>query len=153
MFDLTQSLGEELVKARAESGIVRGDRGQHAGMIKGSIQPALQFAHSRNDAGIDERIEIAIAGNLFAQGIEVSQQLHVFFGQRGHVGIGENFDQGDFEGRKRQRSVQSIAVLLPLARDAGMAVKKSGNQVGFIAVDFAGLAAAHKIAKQSLGDF
>ncbi len=46
-----------------------------------------------------------------------------------------------------------VAVLLPLPLDAGMAVKKSRNQIGFIAVDFAGLAAPHEIAKQGLGDF
>ena len=83
MLDLAEGLGEELVKPCAERGIVRGNRGQHTGMIKGSIQPALQFAHSRNNAGIDQRIEIAIAGNLFPQRIEVPQQLHMFFGSEG----------------------------------------------------------------------
>ena len=122
-------------------------------MIEGRIQPALQFAHSRNDAGVDERIEIAIVGDLFAQRIEVPKQLHVFFRKRWHVSIGKNFDEGDFEWRKRKRSVQSVAVLLPLTLDAGMAVKKSCDEIGFVAVDFAGLAAANKVAKQGLGDF
>jgi hypothetical protein len=153
LFDLGQGFAEQLVKTRAERGIVGGDRGQHTGMIEGTIEPALQLAHPRNNAGVDERVEIAIAGNLFPQGIEVSQQLHMLFGQRGHVAIGKNFDQGNLERRERQRSVQPVAALLPLAGDTGMAVKKSCNEIGFVAVDFAGLAALYKVAKQSLGHF
>ena len=34
-----------------------------------------------------------------------------------------------------------------------MAVKKSCNEIGFVAVDFAGLAAAHEVTKQGLGNF
>src|SRR5882757_7096568 len=117
-------------------------------MIEGTVQPALQLAHSRNDSGIHERIEIAVVADFFAQRVEVPKELHVFFRERGHVGVGKNFNQGNFEWRKRQRTIQSVAVLLPLTWDAGMAIKKSRNKIGLVAIDLAGFAATHKVTQQ-----
>jgi len=92
LLDLSQSFGEELVKACSERGIVGGYGGQYTRMVERGIQPALQLPHARHNAGVHERIEIAIARNLFPQRIKVAQQLHVFLRKRGHVGIGKNFD-------------------------------------------------------------
>src|SRR5271163_2990608 len=44
-------------------------------------------------------------------------------------------------------------MLLPLSGNAGMAVQESGNKIGLVAIDFAGLAPADKIAEQGLGNF
>ena len=67
-------------------------------MIKRRIQPLLQFAHAPDNTRIDQRVEVAEAGNLFAQRIEAPQQLHMLLGQRRHISIGKNFDQRDFKG-------------------------------------------------------
>ena len=79
--DLSQRLFEELVKTGAKSRVVGGDRGQHSGMVKRRIQPLFQFAHPRNDARVHQRIEVAEARNLFPQGIESPQQLHMLLRQ------------------------------------------------------------------------
>jgi hypothetical protein len=68
-------------------------------MIKRSIEPLLQLAHAADYSGIDEGVEVAEAGNFFAQRIEPAQQLHVLFRQGGNIGVGENLDQCNFEGR------------------------------------------------------
>src|SRR5258708_21552930 len=107
-------------------------------MIEGTVQPALQLAHSRNDSGIHERIEIAVVADFFAQRVEVPKVVHVFFRQRGHVGVGKNFNKSNFEWSKRERSIQSITVLLPLPRNTGIAIQKSGNEIGLVAIDLAG---------------
>ena len=151
--DLAERLLEELVKTGAKSRVVRGDRGQHAGMVKRRIQPLLQLAHPQDDARIHQRIEVAETRNLFPQGIESAQQLHMLLGQRGHVGIRKNFNQRNFKRRKRQRTIEAITTLLPLAGHTRMAVKERSDQVSLVTIHFTGRAAAHKVAQQSLGYF
>ncbi len=153
LLDFAQRFREQFIETSAERGVVRGHRGQDAGMIKRIVQPALQFAHAGDDARIDQRIEVAISGDLLAQGIEVAQQLHVLFGKLWDIGIGKNFYERDFEWRQRQCSIESIALLLPLPLHTRMSVEKSRDQIGFVAVYVAWLAAAHKVAKQGFGNF
>ena len=56
-------------------------------------------------------------------------------------------------GRKRQRAVKSVAALLPLSGNARMAVEKSRDQIGLVAIDVSRFAAAHEIAQQRFRDF
>ena len=70
-----------------------------------------------------------------------------------NIGVGQNFDQSNFERRKRQGAIQTIAMLLPLAGDARVSVKKSGDQIGFVAVDIARLATADEISQQGFSHF
>ena len=52
ILDLSQSLGEQLVKLFAEGRVVGRNCSQHPGMIKRSVQQLLQFSHAPNNAGI-----------------------------------------------------------------------------------------------------
>src|SRR3984893_11457740 len=114
-------------------------------MIEGRIEPLLQFAHPGNDSGVDQRVEITKTANLLAQRIEAPQQLHVLFGEGGNIGVSQDLNQRNLEGRERQRAIKAIAASLSLALNPRMAIEKSGDQVSFVPVDIAGLAAAHKV--------
>ena len=152
LFDFLQCLAEELVETSAECGVVRSHRCQHARMIKRRIQPLLQFAHARDHAGIHERVEIAEACNFFAHRIEAPQQLHVLLGQRRHVSIRQDFNQRNFERRKRECAIEAVSALLPLSGHARMPVEKCCDHIGLVAVNVAGFPAAHKVTQQSFRD-
>src|ERR1700719_2886694 len=122
-------------------------------MIERSLERLLQFAHAGNDAGIDQRIEISEPFGFLLQVIEEAQSLHVFLGQRGNVGLSENLKQRDLERRKRKRAVKAVTAALPLAGHARMTIKKGRDQVGLVAMDFARIFGASKIAEHRLGDF
>ena len=95
---------------------------------------------------------LAVLG-LFLQRIEAPQQLHVLLGQRGHIGVGQNFDQGNLEGRKRKRAIEPIAAALPLSGDARVTIEKCGDQVGLVAIYVAGIFLAGEIAQDRFRDF
>ena len=124
---------KELVEFLAERRIVGSDGGQHSRMVERRIERLFQLADPCDDFRIEQRIQVAGSLRLLLQRIETPQQLHVFLGKRGHIGVGQNFDQGDLERRKRKRAVKTIAAALPLSGDAGVAIKKCSDQIGFVA--------------------
>ena len=77
----------------------------------------------------------------------------MLFGKGRDVGVGQNLDQSDFEGRQRQSAVQTVSALLPLARNARMAIEKGRDQIRLVAVDVTRFAPAHEIPQQSFGYF
>ncbi len=81
LFDFPKSLAEKLVELRSECGIVGCDRGQHAGVIKGRIEPLLEFTHPRNDSGVHQSIKLSEAGDFLSERIETAEQLHMLFRQ------------------------------------------------------------------------
>ena len=83
---------EQLVKSFAEICIVGRNRGQHAGMIEGTIQGQLQLADRSNDSRFQERIQVTEAFDLVQQRIEAAQELNMVFGKRRNVAIRENFE-------------------------------------------------------------
>ena len=88
---------------------------------------------------------------LVEQGAEFAQQLHIVLREFGHVGLGENFQQRDFKRRQRNRSIQAVAALLPLALHTGMTKQKSRHQIGFVAIGAGIVAVAREVAQQRLG--
>ena len=70
-----------------------------------------------------------------------------------YVAVGKDFQQGNFERRKRQRAIQAKPAALPLSRDAGMAVKKSCHQISLIAIHIARVFLSREIAQHGLSDF
>ena len=74
-------------------------------------------------------------------------------GSEGHIGVGQDFDQGNLEGRKRQGPIEPIAAALPLSGHARMAIQKCGNQVGLVAIYVTGIFLAGEIAQDRFGNF
>ena len=122
-------------------------------MVERRIQRLFEFPDPGDDLRLEQRVQVAAVLGFLLQRIETPQQLHVFLGQKGHVGVGENFNQGDLEGRKRKRTVEPEAAALPLSRHARVAVEKCRDQVGLVAVYVAGIFLAGEIAQNGFGDF
>ncbi|MGA2965614.1 MAG: hypothetical protein ABSD64_05330 [Terriglobales bacterium] len=142
---------EQRLKTVAECGIVRRERRQHSGMINGFAERGLQLPHARNDVGIHERGEVLKAVRLVQQRAEFAQQLHIVLREYGHVGLGQDFQQRDFERRERDRSIQAIAALFPLASYSWMAKQKGRDQIGLVAIGAGIVAVAREETQQRLG--
>src|SRR5581483_3861098 len=93
---------EQLVELPAEGGIVGRDRRQHAGMIEREVERLLEFANPLDDSGIEQRVEVSEGIGLLMERTDAAKLLHMLFGKRRYVGVGENFNQRDFEGRERK---------------------------------------------------
>src|SRR6185312_8497047 len=104
-FDLGGGLAEKLIEFGAESRIVRRNGGQHSGMKKGIVEVLLDLANGLNDAGLEQRIQIAELKNLFFKRVKAAKNLNMLLGQWQLIGAGQYLDQGDFERRKRQGAV------------------------------------------------
>ena len=144
---------KELVKLFAESRVVGRDRGQHPRMVERRIQRLLELPDPGDDLRLEQRVQVVTVLGLLLQGIEAPQQLHMLLGQRGDIAVGQNFDQRNLEGRKRQRTIEPVAAALPLPGHARMAIKKCGHQVGLVAIYVAGIFLAGEIAQDGFGDF
>ena len=116
---------KQLVEPLAEGGVVGSDRRQNSGMIEGSIERLFHVPNPSNNPRVQQGVQVGVGQRLLLQRIEAAQHLYMLLGERGHVGVGKNFDQGNFKGRKRQRTIEPITAALPLSRDARMAIKKS----------------------------
>ena len=144
---------EQRVELLPKGSVIRSDRGENAGMIEGCIERLLQVAHPGNDAGFEQRIQIAEALSFFLQLIEAAQDLDVLIGQRRRISVGENLQQRDFERRKGKRTIKSKTAALPLAGHPRMTIQKSRNQVSLVAMNIASIFVASKIPKHRLGNF
>src|ERR1700730_8190446 len=122
-------------------------------MKKRAFQRLLKLTHRLNDAGLEQRVQVTKAQHLFLQRIEAAQDLDMFFRKRWQFGVRQNFNERDLERRKRQRSVQTVAALLPLARDARMTIEEGGDNVGLIAVGVAAFFFADEIPQHGFSDF
>ena len=151
IFDLLRGGGEQRMETIAERGIVRSESGQHSGVINRLAERGFQFPNPLDDAGVHERAEVLKAVRLLEQGAEFTQQLHVGFRQYGNVGLRQNFQQRNFKRRQRNRAIEAVAALLPLARHAGMAKQKCRNQIGLVAIGAGIVAMSCEVAQQRFG--
>ena len=78
-------------------------------MIDRLAERGFQIPNAGDDAGIHECGEVLKAICLVEQRAEFTQVLYVLLGEFGHVGLRQDFDQRDFQRRKRRGAVQSIA--------------------------------------------
>src|SRR5579863_701992 len=122
-------------------------------MKERTLQRLLQLADSLNNAGLEQRVQVAKTQHLFFQGIKPAQGLNMLFGKRRQISVRENLNQRNFKRRKWQRAIQSIAALLPLPGDPRVTIEESRDDIGFVAVEFGVFFFAHEIAQHGLGDF
>src|SRR5258708_17678930 len=85
LFDFPKSLAEKFVELRAECGIVGCDRGQDDGVIKGRIEPLLEFTHPRNDSQVHQSIKLSEAADFISERIATAAQMHTLLWQPPHI--------------------------------------------------------------------
>ena len=97
ILDLFGCRTEQLVELRTERRIVRRDRRQHSGMEERIFERLLELPYRLNNARLQQRVQVAKTQHLFLERIEAAENLNMIFRKRRQVGVGENFDQSDFE--------------------------------------------------------
>ena len=130
ILDFFRGGGEQRVETIAECGIVRRKSSQYSRMINRFAERGFQFPNPRNNARVHERAEVLKAIRLVEQGAKFAQQLHMIFWEYGHVGLRQDFQQRNFKRRQRNRSIEAVATLLPLASHTRMAKQKRCDQIG-----------------------
>ena len=99
---LLRGLTKQLVKFRAEGGVIRSDGGQHSRIEKRIFHVLFDLPHRLNNARFQQRIQVAEVQHLLLEGIKTAENLNVLLGKRQLIGVGKNFDQRDFKWRQRQ---------------------------------------------------
>src|ERR1019366_2654698 len=69
-----------------------------------------------------------------------------------YVGLRQDFQQRDFKWRQRNRSIEAVPTLLPLASHTGMAKQKGCDQIGFVTIGAGIVAVAREVAQQRFGN-
>src|SRR5260370_650679 len=144
---------ERCCGVKAAGGDLRAEqRGEELTARPPSAKGGFQLPNTRNDPRVHERAEVLEAVRLVEQGAEFAQQLHIGFREYGYVGLRQDFQQRDFKRRQRNRSIEAVATLLPLASHTGMAKQKGCDQIGFVTIGAGIVAVAREVAQQRLGD-
>ena len=96
-------------------------------MVAQTPPPALAVSVSPKQAGTEAKprsvkltLTVAPLAGVPSLTVFFPKQLHIAFGEHGHVRFGENFQQRNFKRRERYGTIKSITALLPLPRHAWM---------------------------------
>src|ERR1700678_3177719 len=135
------------MKTVAERGIVRRERGQNSGVINRFPELGFQLPNPLNNAGVHERAEILKSIRLVEQGAKLPQLLHIGIRERWRFGLRQYLEQCNFKWRKRNRSIETIATLLPLPGHARMAKQERCDQICLVTVGAGVVAVPRKIAQ------
>jgi hypothetical protein len=90
--------------------------------------------------------------DLLAEKLELVQHTGFVGSQFGELGIVEDLHESDLKWGHRSYAIHGESSLIPLAGDAGIAIKEGGNKVSFVAVKVVLGLLTSIVAEQGLGE-